>query len=210
MKRTFVFLLLCAAGMAGAAGLASAAGLAAAAAQAAGAQPAPDAPAARTVYLLPMSHGLEQFLANHLATSGAMQVVTDPRYADAVLADAIGPAFESRMKVLFPPEEPPPAPASEASAGDEGAERVRALAKAPPAGGTSSFGRGRGNIFLVDVQSRQVLWSTFEKPEGAAAEELDRAASKIVARLGKDMPRIRPPAAKRSPSPAPPTPAPKK
>ena len=62
MKRTFVFLLLCAA--------------------AAAAQPGPPAAGARSVYLLPMGHGLEQFLANHLASSGAFQVVTDPALAD--------------------------------------------------------------------------------------------------------------------------------
>ena len=33
---------------------------------------------------------------------------------------------------------------------------------------TSTFGRSKGNIFLVDTKSRQVIWSTYDPPKGSA------------------------------------------
>lgn len=162
MKRTCVFLLLCAA---------------LAAAQ----------PPCQRLYLLPMGHGLDQFLANHLAASGAFRVVTDPKLADVVMSERIGPAFELRMKEIFPPAEPAPAPAvkEENKEASQGSDLVQAFGNAPPAGIVTSFGRGKGNVFLVDAKSRHVLWSTFEKPASSDAEDLDHAASRIVARLSK-------------------------
>ena len=56
-------------------------------------------------------------------------------------------------------------------------------------GTTSSFGRNKGNIFLVNAKSRQVLWSTYEPAKSAASKELDRTASGIVSRLKKDLKR---------------------
>ena len=60
----------------------------------------------RTVYVLPMSRGMDQYLANRLANERLFTVVTDPKLADAVLTDHIGESFESQMEALFPP---PPA-----------------------------------------------------------------------------------------------------
>ena len=42
-----------------------------------------------SVYILPMSGGMDQFLANRLTTLGVFQVVTDPQRADAVITDRI-------------------------------------------------------------------------------------------------------------------------
>ena len=52
---------------------------------------------------------------------------------------------------------------------------------------TSTFGRTKGNVFLVDQKSRQVLWSIFEPPKGTESKELDRTASDIVSRIKKDL-----------------------
>ena len=54
------------------------------------------------VYLLPMTNGMEQYLANRLTGLGVFQVVTDPQKADAVFTDGIGAAFESRQAEMFP------------------------------------------------------------------------------------------------------------
>ena len=43
----------------------------------------------------------------------------------------------------------------------------------------------RGVVFLVDRTSRDVLWSTFERPKNTRPEELKHAAEKIVDRLAK-------------------------
>lgn len=197
MQRTIVFLLSCVA-------------------LAAAPQPASPGPGVvRSVYLFPMGHGLDQFLANHLASTGGFQVVTDPKLADTIMTDSIGQTFENRMKNLFPPEPeaaltPEPAPAKEGEKGQEQVQSegpLQAMARVPPAGSMTSFGRGKGNVFLVDAASRQVIWSTFEKREGSSAEDLERAASRIVARLQNDM-KVNGPKAAKHPRTAPPEPAP--
>ena len=48
-------------------------------------------------------------------------------------------------------------------------------------------GRGRGTIFLVDVKSRQVLWSAFEKPKNSSPHELDHTAERVVKQLKQDL-----------------------
>jgi hypothetical protein len=51
----------------------------------------------------------------------------------------------------------------------------------------STFGRGKGTIFLVDAKSRQIVWSTFDPSKGNRNHDLDRTASDIVSRLKKDL-----------------------
>lgn len=169
----------------------------------------------RTVYLLPMGHSLDQFLANRLTRMHVLQVVTDPAKADTIITDRVGSALEDRLKDLYPPAEKPalhPKPSAEAK---ETAKETKEPAKqkeeppkskdedtqlaAPPpifgdtanrvekAGNMATFGRGRGTIFLVDVKSRQVLWSVFETPKNNSPRELDRAAERIVKQLKDDL-----------------------
>ncbi len=47
----------------------------------------------------------------------------------------------------------------------------------------SSFGGGKGTLFLVDVASRSVLWSTYQKPRNTTPAEMDRTARRIVEQL---------------------------
>src|SRR5271157_2615411 len=66
-----------------------------------------------TVYVLRMSHGLDQYLASRLTAEKVFQIVTDPKLADAVFTDQIGEAFEAKLEELFPSPEsvkPPPPP----------------------------------------------------------------------------------------------------
>jgi hypothetical protein len=51
----------------------------------------------------------------------------------------------------------------------------------------SSFGHGKGTVFLVDRKSKQVIWSVFEPPKGSGNSQLDRSASDIVSRLKRDL-----------------------
>ena len=67
--------------------------------------------AVHTVYVLSMSKGLDQYLANRLASDHLFQVVTDPKLADAVFTDHIGESFQSQMEALYPPPPPPEKPA---------------------------------------------------------------------------------------------------
>ena len=52
---------------------------------------------------------------------------------------------------------------------------------------TSTFGRAKGTVFLVDVQSRQVIWSVYDTPKDSSSRQLDRTASDIVNRLKRDL-----------------------
>src|SRR5215831_4514427 len=65
----------------------------------------PDPRQAKTVYLLPMGNGLDQYLADRLTREGLYTVVTDPTKADAIFTDRIGQSFEQAMKELY---QPPP------------------------------------------------------------------------------------------------------
>ncbi len=171
----------------------------------------------RTVYLLPMGRGLEQFIANRLTRTHLLPVVTDPAKADTIITDRVGAELEDRLKDLYPPPEPPPAPAQAAPDTKEGAKStaeppktkkaeapkakddesdadstISGLAgdtanKAERAGSMATFGHGRGTIFLVDVKSRQILWSIFERPKNNSPHELDRTAARIVKRLKEDL-----------------------
>jgi hypothetical protein len=172
---------------------------------------AADVAAVRSVYLLPMGSGLDQFLAERLTNEHVFLVVTDPKLADAVFTDRIGSAFEEKLADLTAPPAPEKAPekqgakeppATQPANGQSAAEKGAADKSAPAAAGglpteavnrlsnpaaNSSFGRGRGTIFLVDVKSKQVIWSVYEAPKSSDSGQLDRRAYDIVSRLKKDL-----------------------
>ncbi len=168
-----------------------------------------DLSTAKTVYVLSMPRGMDQYLANRLANSHILQVVTDPKKADAFFTDRIGDAFQAQMDVIFPP----PVPADDkAEAGEKttrkaadktdvkkpAAEDTQSPANSVPMFGPtvnklsnpalmSSFARNKGTIFLVDAKSREVLWSVYDPPKSFDSKELDRTANDIVSRLKKDL-----------------------
>jgi hypothetical protein len=151
-----------------------------------------------TVYLLPMSRGMDQFLASRLTNGHVLQVVTDPKLADVILSDHIGEGFEAQMAALFPPPAPPkpaapaapatPPPAATASASTSPmAMFTDPTNKAANPAMSSSFSRTRGTIFLVDAKSHEVLWSVYDPPKSTTGKSLDRTATDIVSRLKRDM-----------------------
>lgn len=128
----------------------------------------------RAVYVLPMSGGLDQYLASRLASAGVFTVVADPKRAGAVLTDRIGEAFEKRMAELSA------APEADAASREKAKTDDRVIR---PFGGL----RGRGTIFLIDTKSREILWSAIENPKNATSGALNRAAGRIVERIKKDL-----------------------
>lgn len=143
-----------------------------------------------TVYVLKMSKGMDQYLANRLTNEHVFQVLTDPKLADAVLTDRIGESFQAKLEELFPSPEPEqPAKEKEkekeedAKPGGLFAEPMNKLASP---GANSTFGQA-GTVFLVDVKSRQVVWSAYDVPKDGTSRQLDRTASDIVSRIKHDL-----------------------
>jgi hypothetical protein len=152
-----------------------------------------------TVYILSMGSGLDLHIANRLTDQHVLQVVTDPQKADAILTDRIGPGFEDRMQELYPPPEAPkPAPKEKDKDKDKDAVKERPasaigipdLSEASNKISTrqaSSFGGGKGTVFLVSVKSREVLWSTYAKPKDSRGEQLEKTAGRICGELKRSM-----------------------
>lgn len=46
---------------------------------------------------------------------------------------------------------------------------------------------GKGMIFLVERKSKQVVWSTYERPKDTRSISLDQAARRVAGRLKKDV-----------------------
>ena len=154
-----------------------------------------------TVYILGMSSGMDQYLANRLTRMGVFQVVTDPQKADAIITDRLGEPFEAKLKELYPPP-PPPAPPAETKPVKDDKDSKTATNSLPVKddkdkkdkmedGGTATrvggFNRGRGNIFIVDRKSRNVIWSIYERPKDSTPGELSKTAERVVKRLKDDL-----------------------
>jgi hypothetical protein len=132
---------------------------------------AADVSGVKTVYLMPMSGGLDQYLATRLTNVGVIQVVTDPQKADAIFTDRIGAGFEQTLDTMYAEKKK-----------SDGKLSSDDFAK-PTA---SSLSHSKGSLFLVDRQSRVILWSIYAKPKSSASDEMNILAMKIVDRLGKD------------------------
>jgi len=135
-------------------------------------QPAPlQAANVRTVYVLPMSGGLDLFVAEWLAKSQIVQVTTDPKHADAVLTDHLGEDFERKLDQLLAKKDEHDKPAGSS----EQLEHYNP-------------GRHRGTVFLVDSKTRQVLWSDYEKPPASrSSDKLNQEAKAIVKKLSESL-----------------------
>jgi hypothetical protein len=138
----------------------------------------------RTVYLLPLPNGFDQYLANHLARTGAFEVVVDAALADAVITAQLGETFEEKLKELYPRPEDEAGDAEDAEASGAATSDRREYANFMRG---SSFSRGKGNVFVVDPRARRVIWSTWLPPRSTAARDLDRTARSVVKRLEDDL-----------------------
>ncbi len=136
-----------------------------------GAAPRPELAEIHTVYLLPMSGGLDQFLAVRLTEHSLFQVVTDPAKADAVFTDRIGSSFEDTLKTLVAH------PKDKQQTTDDTYQRPT----------MSPLSRGKGSLFLVDRKTGNVIWSLYEEPVRTASVDMSRLAQRIATKLSKDI-----------------------
>lgn len=139
------------------------------------------------IFMWPMSNSLDQFLAEQVTTEGVFDVVIDPKRAQAILTDRVSSKFLEGMEELFPsPEE-----IAEAKKGaeEDANDAAAALAGAyrPERSPIHSSSRARGAVFLVDITSREVLWSTFLEDDDTTAKAMHKQAQLIVRRLKKQL-----------------------
>ena len=121
----------------------------------------------KTVYILPMTGGLDEYLAVRLTTGVILQVVTDPQKADAVLTDHLGEGFKKSFDELY---------------GDAPAANSDSAPTFARVGGGQ---RSKGTFFLVERKTRDVVWSDDERPRGNSADEMRRVANRIADHLSK-------------------------
>lgn len=121
----------------------------------------------QTVYVLPMSSGLDQYLANRLTAAGVVQVVTDIEKADAIFTDRLGDSLDKHLTET-----------KELKATDKEPNWERPVSQ--------PFSKARGNYFLIDRKTRNVIWSIYERPKNTRPAELNRIASKIAEKFQKD------------------------
>jgi hypothetical protein len=141
-----------------------------------------------SVYILSMNGGMDQYLANQLASAGVFRVVADPKKADAILTDRLGEGFEKKLNELYPP---PPTPEQLQKEEEEKDKEKRPgfdMKDAAVGRPTSSFSSARGNYFLVDRNSRAVLWSVYEPPaKDSTPGSMTKVAGRIVKHLEADL-----------------------
>src|SRR5580698_9598204 len=136
----------------------------------------------KTVYLLPMTYSLDQFLAVRLTKGGVVQVVTDPKLADAIISDYIGAGLEDKLKTIYGDKKiEPPKDDKDAKDKDKDDKRDQSFAAA-----SSGAARSKGAVFLLDRKTRSVLWSDYVRPKNSQPEELNKVADKVAAQLEKD------------------------
>jgi hypothetical protein len=131
----------------------------------------------KTVYLLPMSNSLDQYLAVQLTAESVLQVVTDPQKADAVLTDHLGESFEQSLEDLYG-KKPQTGDKSGDTAEDKGATFARSGMQGK---------RGRGTIFLVNHKTHDVLWSVYALPKDNRPDGLKHTAGRIAAKLAQSI-----------------------
>jgi hypothetical protein len=141
----------------------------------------------KSVYIFPMSNGLDQYLANRITRDHVMQVVTDPKAADAVITDKLGAAFEAELLRLRPELKPPPPPKPKSDKDEDSDEATPAKEEQQVIVPVNTFRNARGTVFLVHAKSQQVVWSTYQKPVHRNPSDLERTAGKITQVLEKDL-----------------------
>ena len=128
----------------------------------------------KSVYLMPMANGLDQYLAVRLSNNGVVQVVTDPQKADAVMTDSLGAGFEEKFEDLYNKDRA-------AAKSDKVADKDVPDFSRGRVGGT----RARGTIFVVDRKTHELIWSVYELPKRSSPDELNTTASRIADKLGR-------------------------
>ena len=147
----------------------------------------------RSIYTWPMTRSFDQYLAEQIAAESVFDVVVDPKLANAVLTDRIDSHFLAAMDELFPLPEPGDPAETEKAATEKKDDKDDVANESIEAGGAFKrpvnrpMGSPRGTLFLVDVHSRTVLWSTYIKEYDPSPNKLHQQARSVVKRIKEQM-----------------------
>ena len=140
----------------------------------------------RSVYIWPMHNSFDQYLAEQIAEEDVFEVVVDPKFATAVLTDRIDAPFLGALEEFFPLPDSGEAEKDEAEEESASGDSIEAgVELRRPT--NRAFSRPKGTLFLVDVRSRRVLWSTFLKEYQPSPNKLHGQARDVVMRLKKQL-----------------------
>ncbi len=142
----------------------------------------------RSVYAWPMTKSFDQYLAQQITAEDIFDVVVDPKLAEAILTDRIDAPFLAAMDELFPlPEEEAEEEGKDADAEDASSDESIEAGGAMKRPKNRVLGRPRGTLFLVNVQSRKVIWSTYLKEYEATPNKLNQLARDVVRRIKEEL-----------------------
>ena len=134
------------------------------------------------VYFWPMNSALDQYVAERVTAEGLFPVTVDPNQAKTVMTDHIDAKFFEGMNEVFAPETP--AAEEEIDEAASGSIESGLTAQRPA---NRPRGNPHGTVFLVDVQTRQVVWSTYIGQYDRSPKRLHREAKQIVGALRKGL-----------------------
>jgi hypothetical protein len=134
------------------------------------------------VYFWPMNGALDQYVAERVTSEALFPVTVDPTRAKTVMTDHIDAKFFEGMNEIFAPPKTPPAE-GDAVAGSGSIEDGLA-ARRPP---NRPRGAPEGTVFLVDVQTRQVVWSAYIGEFDRRPKHLHREAKQVLSELRKGL-----------------------
>ena len=132
---------------------------------------------AQPVYFWPMQHAFDQYLAEAVNGADALSVTFDPKMASSIMTERIDATFLQAIEEIFPSEEAKTEEKDDSIEGDFEVSRSKNRPQARP----------RGTLFLVDVKTRRVIWSTYlgeldPEPKALHKEAL-RVVEEIAARV---------------------------
>lgn len=109
-----------------------------------------------------MAGGMDQYLAGWITREHVLQVTADAGLADLVLTDKLGVQLQKKLVEISPRD----------TDDDTDTNTPR-----------YSGGGPKGSLFLVDVKTRNVVWSDFQKPRTGSADQLNREAHRLAKKL---------------------------
>ncbi len=129
---------------------------------------------AQPVYFWPMQHSFDQYLAEAVNTADALTVTFDPKLAAAIMTERIDANFLEAMEEIFPTKKE-----ESEDKKDDSIEGDFAMARTK----NRPQSRPQGTLFLVDVKTRRVIWSSYRGELKPDSKDLHKEARRVVGEI---------------------------